>query len=137
MGPTFISEIYRGREKEGKLKNHYFVGPGRSRVMHLFPGAQDFSEIFGFLPPGPTPIKWLVLLTTRSRVQDWHSGHSKSTLSLEFTKSFSNILPHSRHLNSKMGIILLLLFHTGILAFGTQIGIPHLCSARLQPGRPN
>lgn len=92
--------------------------------MHLFPGEQDFSVSFGFFPPGPTPITWLVLLTTRSRVQDWHSGHSKSTLSLELTKSFSNILPHSKHLNSKMGISLLLLFHTSVVRFESPVEFP-------------
>jgi ribosomal protein S6--L-glutamate ligase len=73
-------------------------------VMQRFPGPQDFSVTFGFLPPGPAPMTWLALLTTRSRDPAWHSGHSSFTSSSELMKSFSKICPHSRHLNSKIGI---------------------------------
>jgi hypothetical protein len=42
--------------RKAEIRDHYFVGPGISRVVQLLPGAQDLVVIFGVLPPGPTPI---------------------------------------------------------------------------------
>jgi len=59
----------------------------------------------------------LALLTTRSKDWDWHSGQAISTFSSELRNNFSNRFPHSRHLNSKIGIVFfnhslkILLFH--------------------------
>jgi hypothetical protein len=47
------------------------------------------------------------LLTTRSSDWDLHWGQTKFTSSSGFINNFSNISPQSRHLNSKIGIVLL------------------------------
>jgi hypothetical protein len=43
--------LYAGR------KAYYFVYPGSSRVVHWFDGPQFLVVIFGWFPPGPTPME--------------------------------------------------------------------------------
>ena len=83
----------------------YLVGPGISRVMHLFEPPQDFVVTAVFLEPEPDPIAKLLSLTTLPMDSDLHSGHDMSTFSLLLKNNFSKVLLHSRHLNSYMGII--------------------------------